>query len=84
MVTGPCRDDGENAQPRALVKPNQVLLTIVGDGNLLVRGTLDEKDLHQVRKGATTEISPVAFPDVRLEGRVQPGFRSRSRSHREV
>jgi multidrug efflux pump subunit AcrA (membrane-fusion protein) len=54
----------------ALAKPNQVLLTIVGDGQLLVRGTLDEKDLHQVRKGAPTEIKPVAFPDVQLEGRV--------------
>jgi RND family efflux transporter MFP subunit len=52
------------------VKANMVLVTIVDDSELAVRTTVEEKDLHQISLGAKATITPTAFPDERLEGKL--------------
>nr|NIP86650.1 HlyD family efflux transporter periplasmic adaptor subunit [Planctomycetales bacterium] len=55
---------------KSAVKPQQVLLTIVKKNPLLVRATIDEKKLHQVKKGDQAAIYPAAYPQRRLRGKV--------------
>ncbi len=52
------------------VKANMVLMTIVDDSELAVRTTIEEKDLYQILLGEQATITPTAFPDSRLEGKL--------------
>ncbi|MDH3716785.1 MAG: efflux RND transporter periplasmic adaptor subunit [Planctomycetota bacterium] len=54
----------------AAVKPKQVVMTIVKNDDLFVRSTVDEKQLHQVKRGAKATVAPAAFPKLKLKGRV--------------
>jgi RND family efflux transporter MFP subunit len=54
----------------AMVKPKQVVMTIVKNDDLFVRTTVDEEQLHQVKRGAKATVAPAAFPKLKLTGRV--------------
>jgi multidrug efflux pump subunit AcrA (membrane-fusion protein) len=51
---------------RGKLTPNAVFMTIVDPGTLLIRASLNEKDLRRVRAGTTGEAIPEADPDDKL------------------
>jgi len=57
-------------RPGGKLEPRTVFLTIVGNGNLIVRAGVPEKDLGHVEVGREAVIVPRSFPDRRLPGTV--------------
>jgi multidrug resistance efflux pump len=51
--------------------PDEVFMTIVRPRALFARATVDEKDLHAVRAGMDTRVTPAAYPDRRVAGKVE-------------
>jgi multidrug resistance efflux pump len=51
--------------------PDEVILTIVQARPLFVRATVEEKDLHLVRPGLDVRVTPAAFPELRVPGKMQ-------------
>ncbi|MDR0994629.1 MAG: HlyD family efflux transporter periplasmic adaptor subunit [Verrucomicrobiota bacterium] len=50
---------------------NQVFLCLPDPSEYVVRGFAGEADLPFIRRGDAVEAVPVAFPDIRLSGRVE-------------
>ncbi len=48
------------------VQPREIVMTIVGDGNLFVRASVPEKDLAKVQPGTSGTAVPAAFANSRL------------------
>ncbi len=48
------------------VMPEEVIFTVVKPRPLIARATIEEKDLHFVKKGMTGKASAAAFPDLKL------------------
>jgi hypothetical protein len=48
------------------VQPREIVMTIVGDGNLFVRASIPEKDLAKVQPGTSGTAVPAAFANSRL------------------
>ncbi len=53
-------------RPGGAVQPREVVMTIVGDGNLFVRASVPEKDLADVQPGTAGIAVPAAFSNSRL------------------
>jgi multidrug efflux pump subunit AcrA (membrane-fusion protein) len=53
------------------IQPDEVFMTIVQPRPLAVRAAVEEKDLQSVPVGATCKVVPAAFPDARLDGKVE-------------
>lgn len=51
-------------------KNNTVLMTIVPERPNLIRVAIPEKELHWIKKGVTAKAVPVAFPDLKINGKV--------------
>lgn len=58
-------------QRGGLLGPEEVFMTIVKPRPLFVRVTVEEKDLHLVKKDQEGKIVPVPFPDSKLAGRIE-------------
>lgn len=52
------------------VAANEVFMTVVSDKPGLVRATVEEKELHQLRTNITGEATPVGFPDLKLPAKL--------------
>lgn len=52
------------------VAPNQIVMTIVGEGPAFVRVEVPEKDLRWMKPGLEGTVTPAAFPDARLPARL--------------
>ncbi|MCA9186590.1 MAG: HlyD family efflux transporter periplasmic adaptor subunit [Planctomycetales bacterium] len=57
--------------PGGSLKANQVVLTVVAPGRLAVRATVAEDHLRHVVPGHAVKLTPVAFPDRELKGRIK-------------
>jgi HlyD family secretion protein len=53
------------------VQADEVFMTIVRPRPLAVRASVEEKDLRFVTPGAGCKVVPAAFPDTRLDGKVE-------------
>jgi multidrug efflux pump subunit AcrA (membrane-fusion protein) len=58
-------------QKGGAVQAEEVFMTVVQPRPLAVRAAVEEKDLAAVPVGATCKVIPAAFPDVRLDGKVE-------------
>lgn len=52
------------------VTPKAVVMTILPETATRVVTTVEEKDLHQVSKGQTVAVTPTAYPDMKLTGKI--------------
>lgn len=52
------------------VTPKAVVMTILPEAASIMHTTIEEKDLHQVRKGQTVTVTPTAYPDLKIEGKI--------------
>jgi multidrug resistance efflux pump len=52
------------------VAPNQVIMTIVGEGSAFVRVNVPEKELRFTKPGVEGTATPAAFPNARLPAKV--------------
>ncbi len=62
---------GAMLQPGGTLKPKAVVMTVVQTSPLLVRVSVPETDLRFVRPGTKAVITPVAYPDEKLHGKVK-------------
>lgn len=53
------------------VPPSQAFLTVVDPSSLLVRATIEEKNLHLVKPGADAKVVPTGRPGVSLNAKLQ-------------
>ena len=56
--------------PEGMVGPNEVIMTIVKPGRLVVRSQIEEKDVHLVKVGLTGKARMVFNPDRKLPAKV--------------
>ncbi len=62
-----------------------IVVQVVGAGNMIGKGTIDEVDLSRVKIGQSVALSVDALPDVQLHGKVakfQLGVHARSQTDR--
>lgn len=57
--------------PGGIVPPSEVLLTVVQPAPLLVRATVEEKDLYKLSPGLKGRILPAGYPNARLAARLE-------------
>jgi len=62
---------GAMLQPGGTLKPKAVVMTVVQTSPLLVRVSVPETDLRFVRPGTKAVITPVAYPDEKLHGKIK-------------
>jgi RND family efflux transporter MFP subunit len=62
---------GAKLQRGGMLQPEEVVLTIVKPGPVVVRAVVEEKDLPHVRKGMKGKVVPTAAPDHKLPGMVE-------------
>jgi HlyD family secretion protein len=53
------------------IQPNEVFMTVVSSGPLLVRADVEEKDLHMLKDGLRGYATPVGFPSLKLPARMK-------------
>jgi RND family efflux transporter MFP subunit len=51
-------------------QPNEVLLSVVGTSKLTIRAEADEKELPGLKPDVAAKVTPTAFPNQRLAGKV--------------
>jgi HlyD family secretion protein len=64
-------DIGRRLVRGGAVQPEEVFITVVDPAKLLVRATVDEKELATVTPGAVAKVTPTALPDTRLPAKVK-------------
>jgi multidrug efflux pump subunit AcrA (membrane-fusion protein) len=52
------------------IMSDEVFLTIVAPRPLAVRAEVEEKDLHGLKTGVAAKVTPTAFPDKKLTGKL--------------
>lgn len=70
-VMGSWTSSPSKLQKGGSVSGDEVFMTIVRPGGLMVRGNVDEKDSRLVAVGQAVRIATPAFPDSRLSGTVE-------------
>ncbi len=58
-------------QPGGTLKPKSVVMTIVQPQPLQLRVAVPEASLRQLRVAAQGTVSPIAYPDTKLEAKVR-------------
>jgi HlyD family secretion protein len=60
-----------SAEPGDSANANTVVMAMADPGSIEVSGRVDEMDVFSVREGQRVLVSPTAFPNVRVPGRVE-------------
>ncbi len=69
-------EDYLNASPRRKIRlgdrvtPSQGIITIPEVGRMIVETTIDEAQVHRIKRGQIAQVRVEAYPELRLSGRV--------------
>jgi len=76
VYAGPCVRGawprlGQTLERGAQLKPHDVVMAIVEPRGLFVRAAVPEDQLERIAAGIEGSVTPVAFPNLRLKGKVE-------------
>ncbi len=57
-------------RPGGVIKPHQVVMTVVKPRPLRVRTVAPEKELHRLQPGLPAEVVPAGYPDLKLAAKL--------------